>query len=108
MHEYANATLHHFFLLGLQTACLSSLAQPYWGAVIAGRWNDYIMDKSWGFGRFLGDSCAATVYVLHLYTWAQSGPQPIFLFYSWTVMLAIWTIYRHKQIKSTSQENAEV
>lgn len=87
---------------------MSSLARPYWEAFKAKRWNDYIMDKSWGFGRFLGDFFTISVFLFHLFTWAQPGSQLIFLFYGWTVIIGLWAIYRYKKIKNTVQENSGV
>lgn len=105
MHEYANSAFHHFILLGLQIACLSSLAHPYWVAFRARQLNEYITDKSWGFGRFVGDSSSIVLFMFHLFTWAQPVPQLLFLFYGWTAMLCIWTIYRSKQTKNFNQQS---
>lgn len=105
MDESAGTTVHHLFLLCLQIACLFSLASPYMEAFRAGRWNEYIMDKSWGFGRFVGDFSAVVLFIFHLFTWAQPVPQLLFLFYGWTATLCLWAIYRSKQTKNINQKS---
>ncbi|MFN5350625.1 MAG: hypothetical protein ACK5A0_14005 [Polaromonas sp.] len=105
MDESSSATLQHFFILCLQIACLACLASPYVEAFRSGRWNDYITDKAWGFGRFVGDSSAVVLFMFHLFAWAQSVPQLLFLFYGWTAMLCLWTIYRSKQTKNINQKS---
>lgn len=115
MNEFAGTTVHHLFLLCLQIAILVSLSGPYLAARRAGQLGEYIASKSWGFGRFFGDFSAFCLFVFHLFIWTQESTAPkgltpkiVFVFYSWTAMLAVWAIYSHKKIKSAAQEKPEV
>ena len=115
MDESAGITVHHLFLLCLQIAILVSLSGPYLAARRAGRLGEYIAGKSWSFSRFFGDFSALCLFVFHLFIWTQESTAPsglapkiVFIFYSWTAILAVWAIYSHKKIKSAAQENPEV
>ncbi len=112
MANYSGEAMHHLILFGIQVTCLVSLGRPYWSALKADQWNDYLMDKSWGLGRFTGDFGSACLLITHLLIWADApnapaelAPRIITLLYGWTSMLAIWTIYRHQKTSNIKNQS---
>ncbi len=109
MPESIGTTVLHFILLGIHIACLDSLARPYLEAYKAKRLAEYLTAQPLRPGRGVGNFGAVSLFLLHLLTWAKPVPSPasqVFgLFSGWTLMLVLWTIYRHRQIKNEDQEN---
>lgn len=111
----ACTTVHHLLLLSAHVAILLILFEPYLIAGKAGTLGTYLVGKSWGFARFIGDFSALSLIIVHLLLWVHESTFPaelksklFFTLYGWTAMLIFWAIRSQMKIKSATHEEVKV